>query len=159
MKVLALLLASISLSHSVLGSDPIGDSLKVGEIDTFTHEFELSPDLELKAIAAREKIIDEGRLGVSRTSSDGIVVTLKVEGGYLWVSGIGILEGDGGYTAKPKVLPTDIVSDPVRADWFSGELIGYFGKQLRFHVREFGFVLQVSKGMITSQKQVNLRIE
>ncbi len=77
-------------------SNPRGDDLKVGDVDCRTHNFHLSPELKAKAIEAKEKIIAEGRFGLTRTNPDGIIVSLKVEDDILWITGIGISGGDGG---------------------------------------------------------------
>jgi len=159
MKLLAIAASIIAIGDIAFASNPRGDDLTVGDVDCRTHDFELSPELKAKAIEAREKIIEEDRYGLTRTNPEGIMVSLKVEDNILWITGIGISGGDGGYAVKPTVIPTDIIATPIRAGWFSGELTGYYGRLLRFHVREYGYVFDVREGQVTAKKNVHFTID
>ncbi|MEM7697916.1 MAG: hypothetical protein AAF236_05880 [Verrucomicrobiota bacterium] len=159
MKLLAITASIIAIGGIASASNPRGDDLVVGDVDCRTHDFELSPELKVRAVEAREKIIEEGRYGVTRTNPDGIIVSLKVEDDILWITGIGISGGDGSYAVKPTVIPTDIVTTPIRADWYSGELTGYYGRLLRFGIREYGYVFAISEGEITDTKNVRFELD
>lgn len=161
MKPLALITLIVVFCPIVWASNPRGDDLIVDGVECRTHEFKLSPELKAKAIEARDRIDHEGRFGYTRTNPEGIIVALKVDDGGLWVTGIGISGGGGesGYAVHPTVIPTDIISEPILATWFTGELTGYHGPLLRFHVREFGFVFEVREGKITSQDHVRFTVD
>jgi len=158
MKALALIFSIVAFCPFLWASNPRGDDLTVAGIVTVTHDFELSPELRTKAIEAREKILKEVRFGATRTNPDGIIVSLEVEDDVLWVTGISISGGDGEYAAKPTEIRTDLVSKPIRANWFSGTLTGYHGAPLGPRVREFGTVFEVREGKITSQNHVRFTI-
>lgn len=135
-------------------SPPQGDNLLAGRQALITFDFSLSPELKARAEREKNRIIKEGRFGYTRTNPDGIIVSLEVRDEKLWVTSIGISGGRGGYEVEPTVIPTNIVKEPLEAEWFTGKLTGYFGKRLLFHIHEFGREFRVEEGEIVSEKEV-----
>ncbi len=146
--------------HSVgLSSDPQGDDLMVEGLKCVTHDFELSADLRQKADDARKKVISEGAYGLTRTNPDGITIKLQIREGKLWVTDITISGGDGSYATNPTEIPTNIVSRPILADWFTGDLTAYYGRHLLYHMREGGYIFKINKGRITEKRQASFKIK
>ena len=130
-----------------------GDALTYGGETVYVHGFKLSKELETKKTQIEES--RDYHIGLS-SNWDGFYVKLLIEDNRLYLTEFFILADPRQFKDGVQVVP--LGKPRLFAEWFSGELLRYYGRNLGY-TEQKGTVLRYKfdKGILTGTQEEVLR--